>query len=187
MPGVVFHVDLFTFSFFGNEDFSPSLSLCSFSSFHPLVLCLSTPSPSPTWNEISRRMVTKSNCFIWMMHPGIYVLFFDVILIVFFVFYFKYNCVAHLNFFFHISSTFSLFCVWTGSVSSHLSCIPSVTCPIFVLCTCLMWECCDRFEWSLCCIRRLLIGFFPPWFVNHSLVMWSAHIWLCVISVLYNS
>lgn len=115
------------------------------------------PPPPPTWNEISRRMVTKSNCFIWMMHPGIYVLFLDVIVI---VFIFLLCCSSKLFVFSsHQLHVLSLFCVWTGSVSSHLGCIPSITRPIFVLCTCLMWECCDGFEWSLCCIRRLLIGF----------------------------
>lgn len=135
MPGVVFHVYLFPFSFFGNEDFSPSLLLCSFSSFHPLVLCFSTP--SPTWNEISRRMVTKSNCFIWMMHPGIYVLFFKVIVIGFY-------CVAHLNLF-SSHQLYVLFFVYGLALSLHIS-PASPPWPVPSLSrTCLMWECCNCF------------------------------------------
>lgn len=137
-------------SFFGNEDFSPSLLLCSFSSFHPLVLCFSTP--FPTWNEISRRMVTKSNCFIWMMHPGIYVLFFKVIVIGFY-------CVAHLNLFFlHINLMFSCFLYmdWLCLFTSHLHPLHDLShlCLVHVWCG----SAAIVFDWSLCCIRRLLIG-----------------------------
>lgn len=163
MPGVVFHVYLFPF-FFGNEDFSPSLLLCSFSSFHPLVLCFSTP--SPTWNEISRRMVTKSNCFIWMMHPGIYVLFFKVIVIGFY-------CVAHLNLFSSHQLYVLLFFVYGLALSLHISPasppwpVPSLSC------TCLMWECRNCF-WLVsaasdaCWLAKLYLFFLLYGFVTHS-------------------
>lgn len=98
--------------------------------------------------------------------------FFDVVVIGFLLccssrLVFFPPCPLHINF-----KVLSLFCVWTGSVSSHLSCIPSITRPIFVLCTCLMWECCDRFEWSLCCIRRLLIGFSFLFFLGLLITLW---------------
>lgn len=145
------------------------------------------PPPPPTWNEISRRMVTKSNCFIWMMHPGIYVLFLDVIVIVFL--FFLLCCSSKLFFSSHQLHVLSLFCVWTGSVSSHLSCIPSIK-PVPSLSFVHVW--CGSaaivlnglYAASDACWLALV--FFFSWFVNHSLVMWSAHIWLCVISVLYN-
>lgn len=165
-------------SFFGNEDLSLTISL---SLSVPSILWCSVSLP-PTYNEISRRMVTKSNCFIWMMHLGIYVLFSTVIVIGFY-------CVAHVNFLpyflflIHSIFTFSCFCIWTGSVSLLLTCIPSLTyLSHLCLVICSMWEFCDCFDWSLCCIWRLLIGWIFLLcflFVTHS---WSceAPIFGCV-------
>lgn len=137
MPGVVFHVDLFTFSFFflgmriSLPLFHSALSL-------PFILWCSVyqlpPPPPPTWNEISRRMVTKSNCFIWMMHPGIYVLFLDVIVIVFL--FFLLCCSSKLFFFFTSTSrSLSFLCVdWLCLFTSQLHPLhnPSHLCPLYM-------------------------------------------------------
>lgn len=131
------------------------------------------------------RMVTESNCFFWMTHLGIcYFCFWKII-----VDFCCCLCRRCLSLPYTIF-VFPCFCMWTGSVSiylslSHLHPSPELlTCPI-CLCMCLIWECCDCFDWSLCCIRRLLIGwitFFGS--LVSLLVMWCAHIWLRIISVL---
>lgn len=91
------------FLFFGNEDFSLS-SLC--------------PSQPTTKNEICRRMVTKSNCFIWMMHLGI-------LFIVHFVFLFLFT-----------PSFLSWFLTGSVSLNSHLH--PS-SLPVPSLCLVHVW------------------------------------------------
>ncbi len=181
MPGIVSHVYFISLLFWEwgllslTLSLSLSLSLCvslSLSLSVPSILWCSVSQPT-TYNEIFRRMVTKSNCFIWMMHLGIYVLFSTVIVISFFL-----CCSCKLSPFFSLSLhsifTFSCFLYmdWLCLFTSHLHPFLSTYLSPSLSRMCSMWECCDCFDWSLCCIWRLLIGwiFYFFWFVTHS---WS--------------
>lgn len=124
-------------SFFGNEDCSLTLPLSlsfslplDFSVSVPSILWCSVSQPT-THNEIFRRMVTKSNCFIWMMHLGIFVLFensnykfylclFSVSMLQFSPCFFPFT---PLFFFCFVLGCF-WFSIWTGSLSLLLTCIP---------------------------------------------------------------
>lgn len=88
------------------------------------------PPPHPHEMRFPEEWSPNLIAFFWMMHPGIYVLFFDVIVTVFFYF------VAHLSFFFHINFTFFILCIWTGSVSFTSQLHPlhnlSHLCPLYM-------------------------------------------------------
>lgn len=155
-------------SFFGNENCSLSLSfflsfylcylylsLCislSLCSLHPLVLCFST---HHIWWDFFRRMVTKCNCFIWMMHFGIYT--FSTVI---YWFFFSLCCLCKLIFplFFHLYVSLFLNTDWLCLFTSHLHPSP-LTFPSH-LCLLCVWRgsALDCFDWSLFCIRSLLIG-----------------------------
>lgn len=132
---------------------SPSVSRCL---SVPSILWCSVSQPT-TYDEIFfRRMVTKCNCFIWMMHFGIYT--FSTVIYWFFFF----PCVACVNlfslFFFHLYVSLFLNTDWLCLFTSHLHPSP-LTFPSH-LCLLCVWRgsALDCFDWSLFCIRSLLIG-----------------------------
>lgn len=167
MPGIVSHVyfisllirewGLLSFSLHPSLPLSltpPSVShsLCVFPPFFG-ALFLNPPHKM----RFFRRMVTKSNCFIWMMHLGIYVLFSTVII----VFILCCSCKLSNLVSRSLYAIFPFSCVLYGlALSLYFS---PASLPLNVSVPCLsrmwsMWECRDCFDWSLCCIWRLLIG-----------------------------
>lgn len=144
---------------------SPLQVHCLFISLHPLVLVFST------LKVVFKRMFTKCG-LIWMMHLCLDVILSNIYFLNYILCYPPYPFVFIPTF----SSVWYIDCLFLFSPASTLNSL------IFVI-----YNTCDYFNWSLCCIQCLLIGWvFIFWVCYSLLVMQRTHIWLCVVSLLYD-
>lgn len=172
MPGIVFHVYFISLLFWEWGSLSHTLSL----SVSSILWCSVSLPPLPPPHimrfpgEWSPNLIAL---YEWCTLGYMFVFFSPPIVIVI-----GFYCVAHVNFLPYFSFWFTpslRFCIWTGSVSFLLTCIPSLTyLSHLCLVICSMWECCDCFDWYLCCIWRLLIG----WIFYFSF-LFGTHSWSC--------